>query len=239
MPAAAHPGGGIFFQWGGLPPLPRHRIPCGDYQQPGKKFVSWPPARRAGPTWAPYVGYQHSDALNRIAEVLYPEDYAAPLLGHDPSGARRWTPSPPGSALRQPPWPSEWIRPPSRALDGFPRHAEERLCGPRVLQRPHPPQVVRLVLPSAAAGTAPALRPHPQRAAGAILLHNYYKNVLQKPPSSLGLLEPEQHPLGFLRILCDELQEWNWRPTGILDRQRFWPPTGADPSRRICSASAT
>lgn len=56
--------------------------------------------------------------------------------------------------------------------------------------------------------------------ASAILLHNYYKNVLMKPPFSRGPLSPREHPIAFLLILCDELQEWNRTAYGILDKKR-------------------
>lgn len=56
--------------------------------------------------------------------------------------------------------------------------------------------------------------------ASAILLHNCYKNMLMKKPFNLGTLTPETHPIAFLLILCDELQEWNRPAYGIKDRQR-------------------
>lgn len=56
--------------------------------------------------------------------------------------------------------------------------------------------------------------------ASAILLHNFYKNVIMKPPFGRGALSPLDHPVGFLLILCDELQEWNRQAYGILDKQR-------------------
>ncbi len=56
--------------------------------------------------------------------------------------------------------------------------------------------------------------------ASAILLHNYYKNVLIKPPFSKGSLSPREHPIAYLLILCDELQEWNRTAYGILDKRR-------------------
>ncbi|HWQ51800.1 MAG TPA: RyR domain-containing protein [Terriglobales bacterium] len=56
--------------------------------------------------------------------------------------------------------------------------------------------------------------------ASAILLHNCYKNMLQKKPFDLGPLDPAVHPVAYLLILCDELQEWNREAYGILDRQR-------------------
>ena len=56
--------------------------------------------------------------------------------------------------------------------------------------------------------------------ASAILLHNYYKNVLLKPPFNKGPLSPQEHPIAYLLILCDELQEWNRTPYGILDKRR-------------------
>lgn len=56
--------------------------------------------------------------------------------------------------------------------------------------------------------------------ATAILLHNYYRNVLQKDPFKLPALHPIKSPLAYLLILCDELQEWNRRPFGIKDKKR-------------------
>jgi len=56
--------------------------------------------------------------------------------------------------------------------------------------------------------------------ASAILLHNYYKNVLLKAPFSKEPLSPQEHPIAYLLILCDELQEWNRTPYGILDKKR-------------------
>lgn len=54
--------------------------------------------------------------------------------------------------------------------------------------------------------------------AAAILLHNYYRNGLQKPPFALGPMEPQDDPIAFLLILCDELQEWNREAHGIVTR---------------------
>lgn len=56
--------------------------------------------------------------------------------------------------------------------------------------------------------------------ASAILLHNCYKNILMKKPFNLGSLTPKTHPIAFLLILCDELQEWNRKAYGIKDRLR-------------------
>jgi len=56
-----------------------------------------------------------------------------------------------------------------------------------------------------------------------ILLHNYYKQVLMKPPFNLGLLNPNQHPLAFLLMLCDELQDWNRKTYGENDNQFNYP----------------
>ena len=55
--------------------------------------------------------------------------------------------------------------------------------------------------------------------ASAILLHNYYRNALMKPPYNLGSLSPYDHPIAYLLILCDELQEWNREAYGLLDRK--------------------
>lgn len=56
--------------------------------------------------------------------------------------------------------------------------------------------------------------------ASAILLHNYYKNVLMKAPYNKGPLQAGEHPVAYLLILCDELQEWNRTAYGILDKKR-------------------
>ncbi|MEA4912446.1 MAG: RyR domain-containing protein [Oscillospiraceae bacterium] len=56
--------------------------------------------------------------------------------------------------------------------------------------------------------------------ASAIFLHNCYRNMFQKPPYALGPLRAETHPVAYLLILCDELQEWNRAAYGILDKRR-------------------
>lgn len=56
--------------------------------------------------------------------------------------------------------------------------------------------------------------------ASAILLHNCYKNIMMKKPYDLGAMKPETHPIAFLLILCDELQEWNREAYGIKDKLR-------------------
>jgi len=56
--------------------------------------------------------------------------------------------------------------------------------------------------------------------ASAILLHNYYRNALMKSPYNLDAMSPYAHPIAYLLILCDELQEWNRTAYGILDRKR-------------------
>lgn len=53
--------------------------------------------------------------------------------------------------------------------------------------------------------------------ATAILLHNYYNKTLQEEPFNFGKLRPKQSPISYLLILCDELQEWNRQPYGVLD----------------------
>ncbi len=55
--------------------------------------------------------------------------------------------------------------------------------------------------------------------ASAIMLHNYYRNVIQKSFGK-GPLAAEQNPIAFLLILCDELQEWNRAAFGIEDKKR-------------------
>ena len=56
--------------------------------------------------------------------------------------------------------------------------------------------------------------------ASAILLHNYYRNVIMKPPFDKGRLSPHDQPIAYLLILCDELQEWNREAYGIVDKKR-------------------
>ena len=58
--------------------------------------------------------------------------------------------------------------------------------------------------------------------ASAILLHNYYKNFLRENKRfNHGPMKVEEHPLAWMLILCDELQEWNREAYGILDKQRI------------------
>jgi len=59
--------------------------------------------------------------------------------------------------------------------------------------------------------------------ASSILLHNYYKNVMMKKPFLLGKLAPENNPVAYLLILCDELQEWNRPAYGSIDKKRALP----------------
>jgi len=56
--------------------------------------------------------------------------------------------------------------------------------------------------------------------ATAILLHNYYNKTLQSKLFNLGKLDPSCSPISYLLIFCDELQEWNRRPYGVLDKQK-------------------
>ena len=44
--------------------------------------------------------------------------------------------------------------------------------------------------------------------------------MLQKKPFNLKQLHPSNSPLAFLLILCDELQEWNRQPFGVMDKKR-------------------
>lgn len=44
--------------------------------------------------------------------------------------------------------------------------------------------------------------------------------MLMKKPFQLGSLNPVAHPIAFLLILCDELQEWNREAYGIKDKLR-------------------
>jgi hypothetical protein len=53
--------------------------------------------------------------------------------------------------------------------------------------------------------------------ASAILMHNFFKNVLMRKPLNAPILSPAKHPIAFLLILCDELQDWNRRAYGKSD----------------------
>ena len=53
--------------------------------------------------------------------------------------------------------------------------------------------------------------------ATAILLHNFYKHVLMKKPFNLRLLRAYQHPIAYLLIICDEIQDWNRKAYGEND----------------------
>ena len=57
--------------------------------------------------------------------------------------------------------------------------------------------------------------------ASAILLHNYYRNVLMSKNYEFQRekLDAVEHPIAYLLILCDELQEWNRKPFGIEDKK--------------------
>ncbi|MDD5018344.1 MAG: RyR domain-containing protein [Eubacteriales bacterium] len=57
--------------------------------------------------------------------------------------------------------------------------------------------------------------------ASAILLHNCYKNMMMNKPFNLSAMTPVTHPIAFLLILCDELQEWNRKAYGVKDRLRI------------------
>ncbi|WP_298501629.1 RyR domain-containing protein [uncultured Methanobrevibacter sp.] len=54
--------------------------------------------------------------------------------------------------------------------------------------------------------------------ATAILLHNYYNKTLQET-FDFGKMNPRSSPISYLLIFCDELQEWNRRPYGVIDKQ--------------------
>lgn len=60
--------------------------------------------------------------------------------------------------------------------------------------------------------------------AKAILLHTFYRNVLQKRPFNLLALHPQQNPLAFLLILCDEVLSGVGQGNGVnflIDDKRF------------------
>jgi hypothetical protein len=56
--------------------------------------------------------------------------------------------------------------------------------------------------------------------AGAILLHNYYRNVLQKQ-FGCGPLNARVYPIAYLLMFCDEMQEWNRTGYGSVEKYRI------------------
>jgi len=56
--------------------------------------------------------------------------------------------------------------------------------------------------------------------ATAILLHNYFKNVIRKAPYNHAPMKAVQNPIAFLLIFCDEAQEWNRTARGIKTRKK-------------------
>lgn len=55
--------------------------------------------------------------------------------------------------------------------------------------------------------------------AGAILLHNYYRNVIQKQFGH-GPLAADKYPIAYLLMFCDEMQEWNRAGYGAIEKYR-------------------
>lgn len=55
--------------------------------------------------------------------------------------------------------------------------------------------------------------------ASAILLHNYYRSVCQKV-FGCGAMEPQSHPIAYLLMFCDEMQDWNRVGYGRIEKTR-------------------
>ena len=55
--------------------------------------------------------------------------------------------------------------------------------------------------------------------ASAILLHNYYRNVCLQA-FDCAPLKPESHPIAYLLMFCDEMQEWNRVGYGRIEKTR-------------------
>jgi len=53
----------------------------------------------------------------------------------------------------------------------------------------------------------------------AILLHNYYRNVLQKR-FGCGPLDAGKYPIAYLLMFCDEMQDWNRAGYGTVEKFR-------------------
>lgn len=214
------PGEEFLFQWGLAALFHDVGYPVEITSNQVKKFVALVAGADGKADAGPFVDYRDFSALNSVAQVLYPEDYAAPfrarggpdcldparpldLLAWDISRTLGTDPAAVKSAL------DGFL--PAMQKGGFVDHG---FYSALILLKWYGYLAQR-----SGAGTGLLFGPV-LSAAGAILLHNWYKNGLQKPPFSLGLLEPERHPLAFLLILCDELQEWNRQAYGVLDRQR-------------------
>lgn len=56
-----------------------------------------------------------------------------------------------------------------------------------------------------------------------IILHNYYKFGLMNHPFNMQTFNVKNHPLGFLLIMCDELQDWDRKPYGSQDLDSIFP----------------
>lgn len=56
--------------------------------------------------------------------------------------------------------------------------------------------------------------------ATAILLHNYFKNVIRKGDYNHEPMKAIENPIAYLLILCDEAQEWNRVARGIKTKKR-------------------
>jgi hypothetical protein len=55
--------------------------------------------------------------------------------------------------------------------------------------------------------------------ASAILLHNYYRNACQKS-FGCGPMNPVSHPIAYLLMFCDEMQDWNRVGYGRIEKTR-------------------
>ncbi|HOJ00134.1 MAG TPA: RyR domain-containing protein [Anaerolineaceae bacterium] len=55
--------------------------------------------------------------------------------------------------------------------------------------------------------------------ASAILLHNYYRNACQKS-FGCGPMNPVNHPIAYLLMFCDEMQDWNRAGYGKIEKTR-------------------
>lgn len=60
-------------------------------------------------------------------------------------------------------------------------------------------------------------------AATSIILHNYYRHGLMKAPFYLRQLDAEKHPMSYLLILCDEIQDWGRMPYGLKNMGKVYP----------------
>ena len=166
------------------------------------------------------IRYENFDELNHIQEVLPPDEYARDFRAAYGDSSKA-NPSAPLDLLAHRihlAYGTDYDRT-KAALDGF----VDNMAASGFIDHGYYSALIVLKWYGCALQRAGVT---PQRffwpvldSAAAILLHNYYRTNLQKPPFALGPMSVASSPLAYLLILCDELQEWNREGRGILSRR--------------------